>query len=238
MATLPDPRDYIISIDNPLLIKAEDLQGGNPIKKNGKLIRYTGGFCIVFPYEVLGNKYAVRCWKAAISDAKERTKLIAESIEKISLPYFVKFKYVDNGIVTPQGMQPIVLMDWVNAKTLKEYIKDNLYDKNKLNVLSDNFLQMVKDLHENNIAHGDLQHGNILVKNDGNLVLVDYDSMFVPTLDGWKDEIKGLIGYQHPARWSNKTVTAKLDYWTINFFPFWMYIPGAIACLTCTPIIV
>ena len=123
MATLPDPRDYIISIDNPLLIKAEDLQGGNPIKKNGKLIRYTGGFCIVFPYEVLGNKYAVRCWKAAISNAKERTKLIAESIEKISLPYFVKFKYVDNGIVTPQGMQPIVLMDWVNAKTLKEYLK-------------------------------------------------------------------------------------------------------------------
>jgi len=73
---------------------------------------------------------------------------------------------------------------------------------------------MVSDLHKHNLSHGDLQHGNILVKNDGSLVLVDYDSMYVPSLDGWTDEIKGLLGYQHPARWNNKNVSFKADYFS------------------------
>jgi len=214
MTILPDPRDYITSIENPQLVKAKELQGGTPVRDKGKLIRYTGGFCIVFPYEVSGHKYAVRCWKAAVANAKERTRLIAETLGNLSLPYFVEFKYIDNGIATPQGIQPVVLMDWVNAKSLKEYIQANLYDSETLIKLAANFKQMVSDLHKHNLSHGDLQHGNILVRDDGSLVLVDYDSMYVPALDGWSDEIKGLLGYQHPARWSNENVSFKADYFS------------------------
>ena len=36
MITLPDPRDYIISIENPQLVKAAELQGGCPVKERGK----------------------------------------------------------------------------------------------------------------------------------------------------------------------------------------------------------
>ena len=214
MITLPDPRDYIISIENPQLVKAAELQGGCPVKERGKLIRYTGGFCIVFPYEVSGHKYAVRCWKASVDNVKERTKLIANTLADLSLPYFVEFKYIENGIATTLGMQPIVLMDWVKAKPLKEYIKVNLSNSGVINKLADNFLQMVRDLHKHNLSHGDLQHGNILVRDDCSLVLVDYDSMYVPALEGWSDVIKGLAGYQHPARWNNKNVSPKADYFS------------------------
>ena len=105
-------------------------------------------------------------------------------------------------------------MDWVNAKPLKKYISENLKDSTCLNALAKSFAYMVKDLHTHNISHGDLQHGNIMVKDDGSLVLVDYDSMYVPELQGWTDEISGLAGYQHPARWNNKKLTPKADYFS------------------------
>lgn len=53
-----------------------------------------------------------------------------------------------------------------------------------------------------------------MVKTDGSLVLVDYDSMYVPELKGMKDEIKGLAGYQHPSRWGNVFLSEKADYFS------------------------
>lgn len=214
MSGLPSCVDYSDSIDEPRLIKAQALQGGHCVKKNDRQIKYSGGFCIVFPFETPTKKYAVRCWHVNVQDAKERIRIIAEELHRIKLPYFVGFEYVDNGIATPQGLQPIVLMDWVDAKSLKEYIALNNSDSACLNKLADDFMIMVSQLHKNNLSHGDLQHGNILVKQDGSLILVDYDSMFVPALQGKIDEIKGLKGYQHEARWSNKFLTPKADYFS------------------------
>jgi len=68
--------------------------------------------------------------------------------------------------------------------------------------------------HKQNIAHGDLQHGNIMVKRDGSLVAIDYDSMFIEPLNGMSDTIKGLPGYQHPARHNNRCVNSRLDYFS------------------------
>ena len=128
--------------------------------------------------------------------------------------YFVGFEYAENGIATSLGVQPIVIMDWVEAKPLKDYIEEHLFDSEALNRLADTFLNMTQQLHEHSVSHGDLQHGNIMVKSDGSLVLVDYDSMYVPELDGWTDEISGLPGYQHPARWTNKYLTPKADFFS------------------------
>jgi len=156
----------------------------------------------------------VRCWHAEVSDAKERTQLIAEALKDSGLPYFVGFDYYEDGIMTPQGLQPIVVMDWVEAVSLKKFLAEHLQDANIINELAENFKSMVEDLHQHHMSHGDLQHGNIMVKPDKKLVLVDYDSMYVPALKGKSDEIKGLPGYQHLARWDNEKVSEKADYFS------------------------
>lgn len=214
MNQLPTITDYANAIKIPQLIKANQLKGGYPVERNRKLIKYSGGFCVVFPYQTSNAKYAVRCWHANVSNAQERTRLISEAIQSSHLPYFVSFDYVSNGIVTPTGTQPIVIMDWVDAKTLKEYLKEYRHDAIILNQLAESFKRMVSELHQHHFSHGDLQHGNIMVRTNGNLVLVDYDSMCVPTLVGQKEEIKGLLGYQHPARWKNNSLTEKADYFS------------------------
>ena len=216
MAKLPSCEDYEISINNAQLIKSNLLSGGH-VEKNpiGITINYVGGFCIVFPYyKSSGEKVAVRCWIARVEDAQERTRLIADELKRVNLPYFVNFEYEQNGIATNFGVQPIVLMDWVEANSLKEYLQEKLSNPDALRNLAESFKTMVEDLHRANISHGDLQHGNILVRKDGSLVLVDYDSIYVPSLKGYKDEIKGLVGYQHPSRWDSKFISEKNDYFS------------------------
>lgn len=206
--------EYSASINTPLMVKAAILSGGAPVKKNGRQIKYAGGFCVVFPYETPTKKFAVRCWHINVNDIRNRTRLISETIQSANLQYFVGFEYVPNGIQTAQGGQDIVVMDWVEAQPLKKYISSHLYQPSILLQLADYFKKMVCEFHAHHIAHGDLQHGNILVKGDGSIVLVDYDSMYVPSLAGYSDDIKGLAGYQHPARWKNKNVSEKIDYFS------------------------
>lgn len=215
MNALPSCIDYITAIETPQLIKAGELQGGEVVRKNGKSLRYAGGFCVVFPYmQSSGKKVAVRCWIARVPDADKRTRCISQSLSKSGLPYFVGFEYIDAGIATSLGVFPIVIMDWVNASQLKVYLKDHLYDSNALIRLAESFKKMASDLHRAQISHGDLQHGNIMVSDDGQLFLVDYDSMFVPGLENVTDEIKGLAGYQHPGRKKIKYLSPKADYFS------------------------
>lgn len=80
--------------------------------------------------------------------------------------------------------------------------------------LANDFLRMTTALHKSGISHGDLQHGNILVHFNGELTLVDYDSMYVPGMQNVPDDIKGLEGYQHPARCGQKYRGPKSDYFS------------------------
>ena len=49
-------------------------------------------------------------------------------------------------------------------------------------------------------AHGDLKPDNIMVREDGTLVLIDYDGMFVPAMKGQKAREMGSPDFRHPAR--------------------------------------
>lgn len=213
---ITDCDDYSTSIQVPQFVKPAKLAGGSPEMNGFRPVMYTGGFCVVFPYVTSTGKYAVRCWHAQVEGAQERMKRIAEflSQKKKELPYFVDFQYEEEGINTSKGILPLVVMDWVNAKPLKDYIHDNINDSLALNKLADNFLKMVSDLHCEGVSHGDLQHGNIMVKKDGSLVLVDYDSLYVPSISGFTSVTNGLWGYQHPARFSMTTVSPKADYFS------------------------
>lgn len=173
MTLLPSCIDYLTSIETPQLLRSTELQGGSVVIKNGKPLRYAGGFCVVFPYRLRnGKKVAVRCWIAHVSDADKRCHQISTQLKGSGLPYFLRFEYIPQGIATSLGVFPIVIMDWVEAMPLKKYIKDNLNAPNRLIDLATDFLQMSKDLHAFDFSHGDLQHGNIMVNDEGKIFLV------------------------------------------------------------------
>ena len=213
----PSRTDIVTAMRNPQVsFKANELIGGSVIQKGSRIIQYSGGYTTVFPFHTKNlKKVAVRCWIADIGDAKKRSQEISTYLNALNNPYFCEFKYLDDAILISGTIYPVVLMDWVDGKPLKEYVNDNISSiKSILPKIANNFRHMVEYFHKENIAHGDLQHGNILVKDDGSLVIIDYDSMFIKPLEGMADAIKGLPGYQHPSRNLNKFINHKLDYFS------------------------
>ena len=67
---------------------------------------------------------------------------------------------------------------------------------------------MTKALHKNSISHGDLHHENILVDKNGELKLLDYDSICIPELDGGPDVCRGRQNYQLPSRLSSPLIAS------------------------------
>lgn len=181
----------------------------------GRLIAYTGGFSVVFPYRIAnGEKWAFRCWHSDIMNSKKRYETISDAIKNAKLSFLCEFQYIDKGINVEGNIYPTTRMRWIDGITIKDYICQNRNSKDLLIALADNFLKMTQALHAQSLAHGDLQHGNILVDDNHQLYLVDYDSFYCPQLKGETDTVTGLADYQHPARLSNKFVSEKLDYFS------------------------
>ena len=66
--------------------------------------------------------------------------------------------------------------------------------------LTDNFRKLSIWLLSQPFAHGDLKPDNILVKKDGSLVLVDYDGMYVPAMQGQRAREIGSPDFRNPSR--------------------------------------
>jgi hypothetical protein len=66
--------------------------------------------------------------------------------------------------------------------------------------LAEQWSELVCKLESADIAHGDLQHGNVIVTPSGSLKLVDLDGMYVPALNGRSTMELGHIHFQHPQR--------------------------------------
>jgi hypothetical protein len=90
-------------------------------------------------------------------------------------------------------------MEWVDGERLDSFIEQNLNNSSVLLSLALRWVEMVKALRNASIAHGDLQHGNVLVVKD-EFKLVDYDGMYVPALSGKGSHEVGHRNYQHPLR--------------------------------------
>ncbi|MDR1601063.1 MAG: hypothetical protein LBS42_01370 [Tannerella sp.] len=207
--------DYNISITVPALIKDPALRGGHCVmNRNGSLRRYVGGFCVVYPFDVGRKRYAVRCWYNEVDNARFRAEEVSKILRKGNLPWFVEFEYVPQGLLTPDGIHPVVRMEWVEGDELKDYICKHKKDSSVLYRLAGEFRRMVATLHSCRLSHGDLQHGNIKVKNDGHIVLVDYDSLYHPSMGRMADCILGRPEYQHPLRAVNRNASEHVDYFS------------------------
>lgn len=185
---------------------------------NNQVVSYSGGFSSVFPLTLGSNTFALRCWIKHIEDAKVRYQQVSTYLNQRKLSYFVDFDYISDGILVNGNKWPITRMEWAEGETLCQFIKNNLHDARVLRNAASEFAKMVETLHAHRISHGDLQDGNILLKQNGpnvEIKLIDYDSLFVPTLQGHPDTIVGLAEYQHPSRIAGGgTANEKVDYFS------------------------
>lgn len=211
---LPNKFDYlesIISRKNLLFLKENDCIEYEDIYKEGS-------FCVVFQMLINKEKYAIRCWKCLNEIGKQkiyhRMDQISSWIRNTQPLYLHEIMPYKNGIKTLKGIYPVAIMKWNDDMSLKEYISLHIQESLLLEKLSDSFIIMVSYFHSIHISHGDLNMDNIRVKANSSLSLIDYDTFYVPTMEGEKDDVKGKSEYQHHARNNNMYLSEYLDYFS------------------------
>ena len=173
---------------------------GNPVMSSGN-------FGVVFKMrdEQTKRLYAVKCFRLDQEGRQANYRRIAEELEFVSSPYLVNFRFLEKELFvdTSQGdakEYPVLVMDWVEGEPLDRYLWAHLQDTYALQLLAYRFCRMGAWLLSQPFAHGDLKLENILVKVDGSLVLVDYDGMFVPAMQGEQAGELGSPDFRHPLR--------------------------------------
>ncbi len=197
----PTMSDYQDALQNPRLSFSDpELQKGVSVTdKLGLPKPITGGFASVYQVNCDGHKWAVRCFLHYQQDMEQRYASIGRTLEEARLPYTAGFQYLKNGVRIRGQWYPLLKMEWVDGEPLNSYVERVRDDRDALSRLAQEFTRMTRELRRCNIAHGDLQHGNVMVVG-GSLRLVDYDGMFVPPLRGMPSHEVGHPNYQHPRR--------------------------------------
>ncbi|MCY7332676.1 MAG: pentapeptide repeat-containing protein [Pseudanabaena sp. CAN_BIN31] len=201
--TWPLNIDFTIAVQNPQLCFADpELKQASTSKNSrGRVLLWSGNFATVYKLTKGDRSWAVRCFtRIPQSDVQQRYKLISEYLSQHHIPYLVDFEFLTQGILVKGEWYPILKMDWVEGVELDRYIGEYIDDSQVLLRLDRQLKQLQTDLQQVGIAHGDLQHGNIMVDDQGELKLVDYDGMYVPALRGTPPLEVGHPNYQPPMR--------------------------------------
>lgn len=171
---------------------------------DGEPTYHSGNFGVVLKARTGHGLRALKCFTR---DQIGRTDAYA----KISagLPpseYIVEYKFLPDEILATSGeildYFPLLDMEWALGASMSSVIERAALtgDAATLSSLSFAFDKMALWLLGQNFAHGDLKPDNIIVTPTGDLRLVDYDGIYMPSMCGEPQREVGTEAFQHPAR--------------------------------------
>lgn len=206
MADYPTPSQYQEALQVPATAFADpDLQDATP-RTNvlGLPQPITGAFAAVFPMErPAGGPVAAKCFLNEQPRQQRRYEAIAAHLAEVDMPAFLAFDYQPEGVRVGGAAYPLLKMEWAEGTALNRFVEAHLDAPAVLERLAGAWADLMGRLEQEDLAHGDLQHGNVLVQSVGDtlrLRLVDYDTMYVPALEGERSAEVGHRNYQHPDR--------------------------------------
>jgi hypothetical protein len=163
----------------------------------------SGANAVVFKANYHNRTYGFRCFLNNDSDRVTRAKSISKYLENVNASWKIDYRFLENEIIVQGKSYPLIQMSWSAGKDLNTWIGHNLNDTEKLNQLQKKIVELSKSLEENNIGHGDIQCGNLLVEEIGSILtlkLIDYDGMYIPSLSHLNAIENGRAEFQHPSR--------------------------------------
>ncbi|WP_433193993.1 hypothetical protein ACQP1G_35200 [Nocardia sp. CA-107356] len=200
---LQDPRTAFRNVD---LLRA----GTTELNAQGMPSVASGGFAATFTVKsVGGQRFAVRCFhKQGHDDRRLRERY--EHIHRFvashpKLAFLIDAVYQDDGIIVNGTGFPMVWMRWAVGEMLGVWVEDWIeseQDPAAIETVRMAIADAVVALRAAGAAHGDLQHGNILVGKDLSIKFIDYDGMYLDAFAGTSLQAieQGHRNYQHPGR--------------------------------------
>lgn len=193
----------------------DQLKNLRPVLDNtGNPVMSSGNYAVVFKMQdsETGEYYAIKCFIKDEPNREENYIKIAAELQDIDSPYMLKVEYLRNElyVCTSQSTYnefPVLKMPWVEGKTFGSYLSSLVdilpfFPFVVVHNLTYSFCKLAKWLLSQDFAHGDLKPDNIIIKENGMPVLVDYDGMYVPSMKGSSSYELGSPGFRHPSRMS------------------------------------
>jgi hypothetical protein len=224
----PLSSDFIRMLQNPQVglkdaaLKKVQIQ----CDANGQPLAWSGAFATVCKgvFPDTGRAVALRVFTSARAERVERYSHVGKFLAaRPPLRSLVRFSYADQGVRSASDMKwyPLIEMDWVQGETLQKWAAGRCKagDRNALSACAAHWVAVVGELAAAGVAHGDLQQDNVMVTPAGELKLVDYDCMFVPTPE-MAERVNLEVGvdpYQHPSRNETTQLSSTLDRFSALF---------------------
>jgi serine/threonine protein kinase len=177
---------------------------------------WSGQFAVVYKgIDPQGKAWALRAFTTQAGQRREHYAHIADHLKARRVRCLVNFEYREAAIRSPRDGRwyPLVVMDWVEGMTLFEWVSAKCRQGKGVSLAKAvaHWMGLVEELNRAQVAHGDLQHANVLITAEGQLRLVDYDGMCVPAVAGQPNVEIGIRPYQHPQRNDRTRMSANLD---------------------------
>ena len=161
-----------------------------------------GSSAVVFQAAVGGKTQALRCYIRNDASSRDRYSALNVYLAGHDLSPFVSgATWLDEAITVNRASWPVLTMEWIDGRTLNEYVDFLVSASNAaaLTTLAANWRELIALLQRSEFGHGDLQHGNVMVDQDGQFRLVDFDGVWIPQLAGQPPPTEfGHPNYQHP----------------------------------------
>ena len=208
----PSLNDYKASVQNPQnCFSNEELRRGQVFTdRHGLPVGASGNSAVVYQFKSGNRTIAVRCFIQPVTVQQQHYTALNQHLTGLQIPGLAGFEYMLQGIRLRGHWYPIIKMEWVEGKPLHTFVEPYRHNPYALLRLATELRVLMNNLHGNHIAHGDLQHDNVRVDPLLHMRLVDYDTMFVPSLRGILSPEIGLANYQHPQR-TNQDYNENLD---------------------------
>jgi len=167
----------------------------------------SGGFAYIYQLSHRGGKKALRLFHSVSQDRlpylQKAYSLLVELRRQAGglSDHLVEALWISDCLQVNGNLVPGVVMDWVQAPTLGTWLEQNYRNGEALNRLRYRLAQLQGALEAQQVVHGDIQTGNLAVRSDGHILLLDYDGFQQagPEYRSWE---QGHIHFQHPDTFS------------------------------------
>jgi hypothetical protein len=164
----------------------------------------SGNAAVVFKASVQGSDRALRFFvREDVSDRERYTALSSHIAQRGLDDCVAAAQWRDDAITVRGRTWPMIEMQWVNGRTLEAYVEYLVAAGNTsaLTTLAERWRAMIARLQAAEFAHGDLQHGNVLIDDTSAFRLVDLDGCWIAPFQGKiPPNEAGHPNYQHPKR--------------------------------------
>lgn len=183
----------------------EALKGRLVCDDRGEPIYFCGNRSVVFKTKCDGTVRALKCYTLDDPSRRERYAELSDALAGATTGMFVGYDYLDDHIVCADqngdiGSFDCVMMEWVDGRSLTSALSEAVYfnRRDKIAELALRFLLLASELLRSPYVHCDIKPDNIMVRDDGSLVIIDIDPVRLKGDSRPRTET-GTPGYRHPS---------------------------------------